>query len=228
MKRPGRATLIRLGLGLAVVVAGVAVLLRHTDLGAQADRCVAVFREAGPLAFFTAMALLPAAGFPLAPFTLVAGPVFGPVIGVGNVILCTLLAVTVNVAISYWIASRALRPLVCRWVTWLGYTMPEVQPHAAWTVILLVRIVPGPPFFLQSYLLGLARVPFGVYMLVSTVVPAAYLTGTILFSEALARGDRWAMAKAALLFFVAGGILHQLRRRFRPATKLSAAGPRRE
>jgi uncharacterized membrane protein YdjX (TVP38/TMEM64 family) len=222
MKRWRPAAVAKLVLALAVLAVGLGLAARHADLGAQANRGVAFFREAGPLAFFLAMAFLPVLGFPLAPFTLVAGPVFGPVIGLGNVILCTLLAVTVNVAISYWIASRALRPLVSRGVRWLGYTLPEVQPAAAWTVILLVRIVPGPPFFLQSYLLGLARVPFGVYMLVSTVVPAAYLTGTILFGDALARGDRWAMAGAGALFLVAGGVLHQLRRRLKPTVK---AGP---
>jgi len=213
MKRIGPAMLVKAGLALLVLGLGVWLALRGTDLAAPVTRCVEFFREAGPFAFFTAMALLPALGFPLAPFTLVAGPVFGPVIGLGNVILCTLLAVTVNVAISYWVAARALRPLVTRAVGWCGYAMPEVRAQTAWMVVMLVRIVPGPPFFVQSYLLGLARVPFGVYMLVSTVVPAAYLTGTILFGDALVRGDRWAMAGAAGLFVVAGGVLHQIRRR---------------
>lgn len=217
MKRLRTATVVKLGLVVVVLAVGAWLAMRHVDFAAQAARCVTFFREAGPAAFFMAMALLPVVGFPLSPFTLAAGPVFGPVMGLGNVILCTLLAVTVNVALSYWIAARALRPLVSYWVKRLGYTLPEVQPHAAWPVILLVRIVPGPPFFLQSYLLGLARVPFGIYMLVSTVVPAAYLTATIVLGDALMRGDKWAMAEAGLLFFVAGGVLHQLRRRIKPA-----------
>jgi uncharacterized membrane protein YdjX (TVP38/TMEM64 family) len=222
MKPRRTATMVKLVLGVIVLVVGAGLAVRHVDFAAQATRGVMVFREAGPAAFFAAMALLPVVGFPLSPFTLAAGPVFGPVLGLGNVILCTLLAVTVNVALSYWIASRALRPLISAWVKRLGYTLPEVQPHAAWPVILLVRIVPGPPFFLQSYLLGLARVPFGIYMLVSTVVPAAYLTATIVLGDALMRGDKGAMAEAGLLFFVAGAVLHQLRRRIKPAGKPAA------
>lgn len=215
MKGLRKSAALKLAAVLIVLLVGIWFAARQVHFGEMATRAVAYFREKGPLPFFVAMALLPAAGVPLSPFTVAAGPVFGPIMGVGNVILCSLLAVAVNVALSYWIASRALRPVVTRLVRWMGYTLPEIRPHATWTVSLLVRIVPGPPFFLQSYLLGLARVPFGVYMIVSTIVPAAYISATILLGDALMRGDRMAMLGAAAIFFVAGGVLHQLRIRFK-------------
>ena len=215
MKGLRKSAALKLAAVLIVLLVGIWFAARQVHFGEMATRAVAYFREKGPLPFFVAMALLPAAGVPLSPFTVAAGPVFGPIMGVGNVILCSLLAVAVNVALSYWIASRALRPVVTRLVRWMGYTLPEIRPHATWTVSLLVRIVPGPPFFLQSYLLGLARVPFGVYMIVSTIVPAAYISATILLGDALMRGDRMAMFGAAAIFFVAGGVLHQLRIRFK-------------
>ena len=97
----------------------------------------------------------------------------------------------------------------------LGYRLPEIQPHAAWLAIVILRTVPVTPFCLQSIILGLARVPFGAYMLVSVVVPSAYATAMILLGDALMRGDRWAIAGAGALFVIVGTILHVMRKRFR-------------
>ena len=205
--------------GVLLLAAGVLLAL-HWDLRAQFQRTVGFFRDAGPLPFFVAMALLPAAGFPLSMFTVAVALVFVPTLGLGPVLVCTVAAVAVNVTVSYWIAARALRPLAARLVRHFGYNLPEIQPHAAWPIILLVRIVPGPPFFVQSYLLGLARVPFRTYLTLSTAVPAAYLVGTIVLTDALARNDYPTMAAAAALFVVVGAVLHQARRR------LTAAGAR--
>jgi uncharacterized membrane protein YdjX (TVP38/TMEM64 family) len=176
------------------------------------DRVITTLREAGPGPFFGAMAVLPGLGFPLSAFLAVAGPVFGPTMGVGLVIACAIAAITVNVAWSYWAAARVLRP-VAKWIVQrLGYGLPEISSGAAWSAILILRIVPGIPFFLQSLLLGLARVSFGPYLLVSVLVPAAYVTAMITLGDALIRGDRLAMAGAGALFFVAGGIIDQVRR----------------
>jgi uncharacterized membrane protein YdjX (TVP38/TMEM64 family) len=183
------------------------------------DRVVAAVRESGPIPFFTAMTLLPAVGFPLSAFTLVAGPVFGPTMGVGVVVLCGILAIAINVALSYWLASRALRP-VAEWVVRrLGYRLPEIQPRAAWLAIVILRTVPVTPFCVQSIILGLARVPFGPYMLVSVVVPSVYATAMILLGDALMRGDRWAIAGAGVMFVVVGVILHIMRKRYRGAAE---------
>ena len=100
-----------------------------------------------------------------------------------------------------------------RVVQWTGYSLPKLPPGSERDITLLVRLVPGPPFFLQSYLLGLARVPFGLFMRVSLLVQAAYLGATILAGDALARGDRWALAGAAIVFFAVGFVLHRVRKR---------------
>ena len=203
--------------GLMVVAIGVGLLALagHFDLRARMDRVVEWVRDAGPVPFFTAMTLLPAVGFPLSAFTLVAGPVFGPTLGVEVVVGLAILGITINVAMTYWLAARALRP-VAEWVVRrLGYRMPVIQPHAAWLAIVILRTVPITPFCVQSILLGLARVPFGAYMIVSIVVPSAYATAMILLGDALMRGDRWAIAGAGGLFIIVGVILHIMRKRFR-------------
>lgn len=205
----------------AVLVLALILLSRHYGVRAQMERVVESIRAAGPVPFFVAMALLPAVGFPLSAFTLVAGPVFGPTMGIGLVILCAIGAMTFNVALAYWVAARGLRPTVSRLVLWLGYRLPDqIQPHAAWPAILILRIVPLTPFCVQSVLLGLARVPFGPYMLVSVIVPSAYAAAMITMGDALMRGDTWAIAAAGAMFVVVGVVLHVLRKRFqaRPGT----------
>jgi uncharacterized membrane protein YdjX (TVP38/TMEM64 family) len=212
-----------------IALALLIVLLRGTtlvsDLGASAQRAIAMCREAGPLVFFGAMAILPIFGFPLAPFTLAAGPTFGPTMGVWAVVVCAMLAVTINVTLSYWIAARLVRPLALRFVGWLGYRLPVIDGQSAWLATLLLRIVPGPPFFVQSYLLGLARVPFAIYICVSTLIPLGYITCIILFGDALVKGNRTAAIVALLVMIVIGTIIHYLRKRLTKPNTAPVAHP---
>ncbi len=187
--------------GLAGLLVLFFILSRTTGLTAAVDRVVAGLREAGPAVFFLAMALLPALGFPMFAFTLAAGPVFGPVLGAGWVIVCSLLAVVVNLLLSYWLANRALRPLVSRLLTYFEFRLPESTAGSAWQLALIVRLTPGPPFWVQSYLLGLIRVPLAPYLVVSTLVMAGYIVALVLGGEAFANGD------GRLAFGAAGGLV---------------------
>jgi uncharacterized membrane protein YdjX (TVP38/TMEM64 family) len=208
-----------------VLIAGALIAAAsHFEVRALMNRTVGFFRDAGAWPFFTAMAVLPAAGFPISAFNVVAGPVFGPTMGVGTVIACAVLAVTANLAGSYWIADRALRPLMERWVTRWGYAVPELPAGSAWEITLVVRIIPGPPLFLQSYLLALARVPFATYMGISLAVQITFLTAVILAGDAIARGDWRALVAAGVLFVLVGVVMHRLRLRFAAARRLKQAG----
>lgn len=216
MRKQKKTAMLLVGSAGGLLV--VALLLRPAvNISETIQQIVDFFREAGPAAFFVAMALLPAMGFPLAAFTLVAGPIFGPTMGVGAVVVCTIAATSANVALSYWIGSRALRPSIKRALRWFGYSLPEIHPERAWPIVLVVRIVPGPPFFLQSYLLAVANAPFGIYMVASTLVPACYLSATIILGDALMRRDPPAMVIALAIFLVAGAVIHRLRKRLNPS-----------
>jgi uncharacterized membrane protein YdjX (TVP38/TMEM64 family) len=196
-----------------VLVAALVAVATQLPIGAWAHQGVAFFRDAGPGPFFLAMALLPLVGVPLSPFTVIAGPVFGPTMGVSTVIACAITAVAIDVALAYWISAHALRPLATRLARRFGYTLPELPSGTAWEIALLVRIVPGPPFFVQSYLLGLARVPFGVYMVVSTLVPSLYLSSAILAGDAWMRRDWSGLGFAGALCVIAGVAIYRLRKR---------------
>lgn len=198
---------------LAVLAAVGVVVVLKTGLMDLLNAVILQLREAGPAVFFVAMALLPAAGFPLLAFTLAAGPVFGPTLGTAGVIGCSLLAVVVNLLLTYWLADRAFRPLVARLLNYFDFRLPDKLSASAWQISLIVRLTPGPPFWVQSYLLGLVRVPLVPYLTVSTGVVAGYIVALVWGSEAIASGNgRLALAAIGVLAVSIAG-LQFLRRR---------------
>ncbi|PAW80691.1 MAG: hypothetical protein B9S27_05635 [Opitutia bacterium Tous-C8FEB] len=198
------ALVVAVVLGGALAAAALYFLggARLVDEARQAwATAFAAFGAAGPAAFFGAMAVLPLFGFPISPFSLAAGPLFGASLGTPVVLLCGITAIAANLTLSYWLARRALRPLLGRLVARLGYRLPAASGEDATGLIILVRVTPGPPFFVQNYLLGLADVPFGRYLGWSVLVQGAFGTGVMLFGDALAQGrGRIAFLAAGLLF----------------------------
>jgi uncharacterized membrane protein YdjX (TVP38/TMEM64 family) len=198
---------------LAVLGAILVVVIVKTGLTDTFNTVVARLREAGPVVFFLAMALLPAVGFPLMAFTLTAGPVFGPTLGAGWVIVWSLTAVVVNLLLTYWLADRAFRPLVSRLLAYFDFRLPDSLADSAWQLSLIVRLTPGPPFWAQSYLLGLVRVPLLPYLTVSTGVIAGYIIAIVWGGDAIASGNgRLAFAAIGVLTISVAG-LQLLRRR---------------
>jgi uncharacterized membrane protein YdjX (TVP38/TMEM64 family) len=197
----------------ALLAAGGIVLVMRTGVMAALDAAILALREAGPGIFFAAMALLPAAGFPLSAFTLAAGPVFGPTMGSGWVIVCSLAAVLVNLLLTHWLANRALRPLIGRLLDYFEVRLPEAPATGAWQLVLIVRLTPGPPYWLQSYLLGLMRVPLGPYLVVSLSMMAGFIVAVVFGGEAIIHGNgRLAIAAIAVLA-LSVAILQLLRQR---------------
>lgn len=206
-RRSVRGLVIKLG-ALALVGAVLAVLvLRGVDVRALVEEGLALARQAGPGIFFVAMAILPAVGAPVSPFTLSAAPLFAPVIGLGWVFVATFAAIAVNVLLCYAMAAWAVRPVLEKLVMRLGYTLPRIPPsmHRDWTV--LIRVTPGAPFFVQSYLLGLARVPLRIYLVVSLTVSWAYSAAFIVFGDAVVQGEgRRIVLGVSLLIVVVVGV----------------------
>ncbi|HTQ31054.1 MAG TPA: VTT domain-containing protein, partial [Opitutaceae bacterium] len=143
---------------------------------------------AGPLAFFAAMAVLPAVGAPFLGFTLTVGPAFRAQLGLGGVLAASAASLLVNITLTYWLARCWLRPWLEKLVTRYGYKVPQVSRSDQFEITLLLRITPGPPFFLQNYLLGLAKIPFPLYLAISEAVIMVHTTALVIFSDALAHG----------------------------------------
>lgn len=179
-------------------------------------------RATGPLSFFAAMAILPAAGFPLAPFVLAAGPVFGPTIGVGHTIAFAVLALAANVTLCYGLAAYILRNHVLDLLKWMGLKQPTFDNVTAWQMVAIVRLVPGLPFWTQSYFLGMMRVDFGPYVVLSTLVPATYVVCVVLGGNALMQGHNQALLTSLALLGGAAIFVQIWRRR---VEKKGRAGP---
>ena len=213
-----------LAAALAVLIAGLVYVGRKVGLREAVDTVILALRGAGPCVFFVAMALLPAVGFPLSPFTVAAGPVFGPTMGAGWVVGWSLTAVVVNLLLTYWLANRALRPLVSRLLTYFGIRLPDTTAGNAWQLAWIVRLTPGPPFWVQSYLLGLIRVPLVPYLIVSTCVMAGYIVAFVCGGEAIVQGNgRLAFIAVGVLVITVAGL--QLLRQRAARLKAAAAAP---
>ena len=177
-------------LAVAAVVLGTAgvLLLRGMDVHAELKRLVADITKAGPLASFSAMAILPAFGMPAFPFMFAVLPAFGPTLGIPLAMALALAALTVNMVFTYWLARYALRAWLARVIGRLGYKMPHVPPGDTTALIVLLRVTPGVPAFVQNYLLGLSDTPFLKFLLVSCLCAWPHISAWIYFGEVLGEG----------------------------------------
>ena len=137
--------IVRLAIaGVVVAIIGLVVLreIGMVRLVAWFDLFVTAIRDMGPWVFFSAMTVLPAMGAPLMAFNLVAGEAFAAQMTMPGVIVTVALAIAANLALTYWLARYALRPLLTRVVARYGYNVPRVTKENALTVTLLVRLTP--------------------------------------------------------------------------------------
>lgn len=199
--------------GVALAVAAVLVL-RGVDVRALIDGAMTLIRDAGPAWFFAAMAVLPAFGAPLLAFTIPAGEAFASQIGMGGVIAAALAAIAVNLALAYWLSRYALRPLLTRLIGRYGYNIPRVTKENALSVLLLVRLTPGPPYALQCFVCGVAELPFRLYMLVSWLAILPWALGGIILGQGLFRGNFRVVLIGAGVLVIAAVALQWLRRKF--------------
>lgn len=200
---------------VGVVVAAVAILLlRGVDLRALLERGITLIRNLGPVVFFLAMAILPAFGMPMMAFTVTAGEVFEPQFGLGGVIAISLAVIAVNLALGYWVARYAFRPLLTGLIKRYGYSVPRVTPENALTVSLVVRLTPGPPYALQACLLGLAEVPFRIYLIVSWLAMVPWAVGAIVLGKGLLSGKFGMAAKGVGVLVIAILLVQWIRRKY--------------
>ncbi len=206
--------LVKLGLVTGVAVAVGVLLLRGVDVRGLIDQVFALVREAGPWAFFGSMAVLPACGFPISPYYLTAGEAFAGQMTMPGVLAAALLANSVQFALSFWLAHRALRPLVEWLLAQAKYRVPQVKPENETTVAVLVRVTPGPPLCMQSYLLGLSGVRFRTYMWVSVAVQGLMGSAFIVFGKALMSGKGGLALLGLMVLVFAIAVVQLVRKRF--------------
>lgn len=199
---------------VAVVLLGAAVLLlRGVDLFALKDRVMTAIRDAGPVVFFLAMLLLPAAGVPMLAFTIPAGEAFAPQLGLGGVVALTLVILALNLALTYWLARYALRPILIGLMKRYGYSVPRVTPENALTAVLVVRLT-GSPYAVQGYILGLAETPFKIYMIASWLCVLPWAAGAVVLGQGILNGNFKLVGAGLAVLAIAIVAVQVLRKKF--------------
>jgi uncharacterized membrane protein YdjX (TVP38/TMEM64 family) len=192
-----------------LALATTATVLIALWLAWDREALLARWQSAGPLPFFAAMAILPAFGAPLTPFTIVAGATFGRRLG----LIGTWTAIAANLALCYALA-QLLRPWLATMVARFGYDLPRFSPpkQGAVRFTLAVKAAPGVPAFVKNYGLGVAAVPFATYFVLSISITGLYATALVVVGESLLSHRA---GRAAAVAFAALACAFLLWRRFR-------------
>lgn len=200
---------------VAIVLLVVGVLMwRGFNVRAYLDQGMALIRSASPATFFICMALLPALGVPVLAFILTAGPLWAEKMGMANVVLLSLAAVTVNFTLSYFLGRHALRPLLTKLITRLGYKLPTAEEGDAGSLIVIMRVTWGIPYCVQNYLLGIAEVPFRKYFLLTALLSLPQNAAMVLFGDAMLHGRFKMVGIVGGLLVALMAVMHVVRRHY--------------
>lgn len=194
-RRPARRELALPVFGVLIAIAFVALMWSRWD----ASAFLAWKREASPLLFFLAMALLPLIGIPMTPFFVLAGATFSVSLG----LLGSAAALALNLGLSFWLARSSLRPALEGILGKTRFSLPELDeaPTRAFRFTLLMKLTPGVPASVKHFVIALAGVPFATYFLVSFAVTGLYGASFIVLGESLSEHDivKAGVAGAALV-----------------------------
>ena len=158
---------------------------------------------------FVSIAILPGFILPCAPLLLLAG-IWGTEFGVAQACLYSVLALTINLIWTYWFAYGPGRKIVNRLLKTFKYEIPELpsQNLNQWAIIL--RLTPGIPFIFTNYGLGLLKMPFVKYMLISTPIISITDCGFVLASAGIFGGSWkyiWGGISILIIMILVGRIL---------------------
>ncbi len=166
-------------------------------------------RGSPPWMFLLALSLLPLVGVPLSALWVITGVTFGTRDG----FLLIMAGMAINFALAYLISNRWLRGPLTRLFEKRGIRIPQAQPSEFVKLTIAIRIFPGLPNVMQSYLLGLANVPFRIYYFLSFPPQIAIAIGFVLFGESLANMKGGGIIMAVLIIIAAVLFMSIIRKR---------------
>jgi len=187
-------------IALVLIIAGVVVAvlaspLRHQLTIANARTWVTNERAHVQSLWWTPLALIAAYGvgcifaIPATLFIAVAGALWGWKLGLTYAIAGGMLGASV----SYFIGRFLGEGLLERFGK-AGAAVTRQIKRAGFQTMLIVRLIPGPPFAIWNYGAGVARFPFGVYFVATLLgtLPAHFVfaySADALFSGTMTEGD---------------------------------------
>ena len=163
-----------------------------------------------PSALFWALVVLPGLPVPTSALLLTAGAVWRdrPLVAC---LLC-ILAMLLNMIWTYWVAAGPGRRLVEKILASTSVRIPALPRGDHLRIILILRLTPGMPLFLQNYVLGFLHVPFRLYLPLSIVCSGIMASGIVLSGAGLADGRMLPMLVGISLIVLAVVLTHLVRR----------------
>ncbi|MGV3486254.1 MAG: TVP38/TMEM64 family protein [Planctomycetaceae bacterium] len=162
--------------------------------------------------------------------TLIAGALFGPIVGM----VCVSIGSTVGASLAFIIARYVARDRVASFAD--RYPRFDAIDRAigegGWKVVALLRLSPAIPFNVQNYLYGLTRIRFWPYAMTSwlAMLPGTFLyvylghiTGAALAEDRDRTVAEWLMMGIGLLATIAVTVMitRLARRQLRDQTGIS-------
>lgn len=177
----------------AGLVLGSGLVLLAWKLGVDGPMLKAAWRDAErflmdrPWWLFAGLVVLPGLPVPTSALLLLAGTVWRE----RPVLACAacLLALALNMTWTYWAAARPGRGLVEKFLAAGTVRIPVLPKGNHLRAILLMRLTPGIPLFVQNYLLGFLHVPFRLYLPVSMACSGLISCGVVLSGAGVAGGN---------------------------------------
>ncbi|WP_309401002.1 TVP38/TMEM64 family protein [Cerasicoccus maritimus] len=131
------------------------------------------------LIFAVLMTFLPMLGFPISAFYVCAGAVFDPWKGIPVGLAC----LAVNMSLSYALARTTWREPLRRKFAPRWPAIFALEERDSLRLTILIRAIPGIPYSVQNYLLGVLATPFGPYLALSLLIQGCFLSGVALTSH---------------------------------------------
>ncbi|GAB35025.1 hypothetical protein GOOTI_132_00260 [Gordonia otitidis NBRC 100426] len=132
--------------------------------------------------FFTAYALLTVFPIPRTVFTVSAGALFGPVVGLVGALIATAIAATLGFLLARWAGRDRVTPFLHRPVV---ITIDNRLAARGWLAIGSLRLIPVCPFWLLNWCAGLSSVRLLPYLVASVVASAPGTVAVVLLGDAL-------------------------------------------
>ena len=193
-----------------VVVAGSILFLRYTGY-TKADilylkDVTSDYISQYPLLAYFAVLITGGLPIPLSPVLILAAGIYTNLYGLPTALLLCYSAMALNMIWTYFVSAYPMRSLFESIIHRFATKLPEIPHHHKTKVALVIRITPGIPFFLQNYFLGVSRVPFGKYLIISLSIQAFYTSAFVIGGGAVFQGKA-GLALTAVAIFVIFGIL---------------------
>ncbi|HEY9074869.1 MAG TPA: VTT domain-containing protein, partial [Desulfobaccales bacterium] len=226
---------------LLVVLVAILILAKVFNVGEKLGALrdwIITLGPLGPLVFVPIYVVAVVAALPGLALTIVAGALFGSVLG----IILVSISATIGAGLAFLVGRYFAREAVVRWLSKNEkfQRLDQLTEEHGAIIVALTRLVPIFPFNLLNYGFGLTRVPFWTYvfwswlcMLPGTVL---YVVGADAFTKGLATGKvPWGLIGALagvvviLTFLVRAARKRlQLKEMKTQAASLDAGNPYRE